>query len=254
MKENKKKGKQDERIVKESNRLAGKMFYLMSVLLLISLVVKCTLELPFYVYALEIIILAAGVVCFLLQEIRMGILFVKKKDEVLSELHSKATTTALMTEFWILVMGEGILVILCTYISELEPYFWWFASYLLILFPVSLIVLIFSIKKGWFVRVESREEKSDKKSEKKHVIARLSASALMYGILMEVFFGFGHVYYNGAFHAEGLLWIFGMAAAWGVMFYFGSRVMIKISEKKADQRLKEAEIETDEQGGDCYEE
>ncbi len=62
----KKKGfrKPDERIEKETNRSVGKLFYLVCGLLVISLAVKCFFDLPNYVYALEIIALTAGVVCF----------------------------------------------------------------------------------------------------------------------------------------------------------------------------------------------
>ena len=54
--------KTDERIEKEANRFSGKLFYVMCALLIVSLVVKCCFDLPFFVYALEIIGLAAGVV------------------------------------------------------------------------------------------------------------------------------------------------------------------------------------------------
>jgi hypothetical protein len=71
---------------------------------------------------------------------------------------------------------------------------------------------------------------------------------------MEAFDGFKHVYHDGAFHAEGFGRIFGMAALWGVLFYFAMLGLIKISEKQADKRLKEDGVETDEQGGTVYEE
>ncbi|MBP3618000.1 MAG: hypothetical protein J6J38_08180 [Lachnospiraceae bacterium] len=245
-----KKRKPDERIEKESNRLMGKFFYLVCVLLVVSLAVKCWFDLPYYVYALEIVSLMAGVVCFLFQELRNGILFVKKKDDALSELHNAALTKAMMTQFWIMVVGECIPVYLCAYVEELQQYFWWFASYMLVIAPVTVIITVVSIKKGLIVWGGKKQEKTGKK---KFAITTVFA-ALLYGVLMEAFFGFRHVYHDGAFHAEGLLWIVGSGAFWGILFYFAMLGVIKISEKQANKRVQEADGEGGEAEGVVHEE
>lgn len=245
-----KKRKPDERIEKETNRYAGKLFYPVCGLLLVSLVVKCWFDLPHYVYALEIIGLTAGIVCFLFQELRNGILFVKKKDDALAELHNKALTKAMMVQFWIMTIGECIPMYLMAYIEPMQQYFWWYCSYMLVLLPVSLIITVLSLKKGWLVWGGKKQEKVGKKN----FAVRVMVGALLYGVLMEAFDGFKHVYHDGAFHAEGFGRIFGMAALWGVLFYFAMLGIIKISEKQADKHLKEAGVETDEQGGTAYEE
>lgn len=245
-----KKRKPDERIEKESNRLVGKLFYPVCGLLLVSLVVKCCFDLPNYVYALEIIGLTAGVVCFLFQELRTGILFVKKKDDALAELHNKALTKAMMVQFWIMTIGECIPIILCAYIESMQQYFWWYCSYLLVLFPMSLIITVLSLKKGWMVWGSKKQEKTGKK---RFAICTVFG-ALFYGVFMEVFSGFKHVYHDGSFHAEGFLRIFVMAALWGGLFYFAMLALIKISEKQADKRLKDAGVGTEEQGGAAHEE
>ena len=239
MSEKKQKRKPDERIVKESNHLAGKMFYVMCALLAVSLVVKCWFDLPWYVYALEIVSLTAGVVCFLFKEINYGILFVKEKDAALTELHDASLTKAMMVQFWLMTIGECIPILLCAYIEELLPYFWWFASYMLILLPVSLVITVYSLKKGWLVWGSKKQEKTGKKN----FAVRVAIGALAYGVLMEMFDGFKHVYHDGAFHAEGLLRVVGMAACWGILFYFAMLAVIKVSEKRANKRLQEAEVE-----------
>ena len=211
----------------------------MCVLLAVSLVVKCLFNLPWYVYALEIVSLTAGVVCFLFKEINYGILFVKEKDAALTELHDAALTKAMMVQFWLMTIGECIPILLCAYIEPLLPYFWWFASYMLILLPVCFIITIYSLKKGWLVWGSKKQEKTGKK----HFAVRVAIGGLVYGLLMEMFNGFEHVYHDGAFHPEGLWWIVGMGAAWGILFYFAMLGVIKVSEKRANKRLQEAELE-----------
>jgi len=246
----KRKRKPDERIEKETNRYVGKLFYPVCLLLLVSLVVKCYFDLPHYVYALEIISLMAGGVCFLFQELRNGILFVKKKDDALAELHNKALTKAMMVQFWIMTIGECIPVLLSAYIESMQQYFWWYCSYLFVLFPLSLIITVLALKKGWMVWGGKKQEKVGKKKFAIWVVF----GSLSYGVLMEAFDGFKHVYHDGAFHAEGFGRIFLVAALWGVLFYFAMLGIIKVSEKQADKRLKEAGAETDEQGGTAHEE
>jgi len=242
--------KPDERIEKEVNRFSGKLFYVMCVLLIVSLVVKCCFDLPFYVYALEIVGLAAGVVCFLVQELRSGILFEAKKDEVLSELHSKALTKAMMVQFYVLVIAGCIPVLVSDFYEPFQQYEWWFFGYMLAILPVSLIITIVMIKKGWYVWGGKNREMSGKKN----LAVRTVFASLLFGILTEIGNGFNHVYREGVFHAEGILWVVAIGALWGIIFYFVMLAMIKVSEKRADKQLQEAGVETDEQGGTAYEE
>lgn len=245
-----KKRKTDERIEKETNQSVGKLFYLVCGLLVVSLIVKCCFRLPVYVYALEIVSLVAGVGYFLWREKKFGILFIMNRDEILWELHNETLTKAMMVQFWIMTIGECIPMYLMAYIKPVQQYFWWYCSYMLVLLPVALIITVLSLKKGWLVWGGKEQEKTGKKN----FAIRVMFGALLYGVLMEAFDGFKHVYYDGAFHAEGFGRIFGMAALWGVLFYFAMLGVIKISEKQADKRLKEAGVETDEQGGMANEE
>ena len=54
------------------------------------------------------------------------------------------------------------------------------------------------------------------------------------------------LYRDGVFHAEGILWILGLAAMWGVPFYFCFAHMMDVAEKKADKNLIEKESESEE--------
>lgn len=229
----------DERIEKETNGTAGKLFYVMSVLLIVSLIVKLCYQLPVYVYALEIVGLVAGVLFFLIREMQYGILFVKEKDEALKEIHNATLTKSMMVQFWILIVGECIPLMLCAYVEALQSYFWWFTSYILVLLPVCLVILVSSLKKGWMTWGSKKQEQTGKKN----FAGRVVIGALVYGVLMEAFSGFEHLYHDGLFHMEGILWIVGLGAFWGILFYFAMLALIKISEKQANKRLQDAEGE-----------
>lgn len=250
MAKSKEKRKLDERIEKESNQLIGKMFYAVCGLLLVSIAVKCYFDLPFYVYALEIISLFAGIACFVVREMKDGILFIVNRDAILKELHKEAQTKALLVQFWVMTMGQVIPMLLEHYVESIQQYFWWFASYMMILFPLSLIITVAMLKKGWLVWGSKKQEESGRKK----LAVRAVFAGLFYGVMMEVADGFENLYHDGAFHMEGVLWIVGLGAFFGVSVYFAMLGFIKISEKNANKRLKEAGAEVEEQGGEACEE
>jgi len=249
MAKGKEKRKPDERIEKESNQLVGKLFYAVCGLLIASIAVKCYFKLPFYVYALEIVSLAAGIACFLIREMRDGILFIVNRDAILKELHRKAQTKALAVQFWLMVVG-CVPVILCAYIEPLEQYFWWFVVYFLIMIPAALIITVATLKKGWLVWGSKKQEAVGKK----RLVLSAVLAGVIYVVLMEAFDGFKNLYHDGAFHVEGVLWIVGVGTLFGVLYYFVMLAFFKISEKNANKRLKEVGAETEEQGGVSNEE
>ena len=102
MEENMFKRKQkvvDERIEKESNKLNAKMYALMLVLTNACLIFKITKGLPFYLYALEIIVELTMILYFLVKESQSGILFMNKKDEATQTLHEGVLAKAFNIAF-----------------------------------------------------------------------------------------------------------------------------------------------------------
>lgn len=219
-----KKRKPDERLEKESNVLTAKMFYVITFLLLISLIVKLICRLPYKVFILETICLLTSGIYFFAQEIGKGILGVRQKDEALSEIHRGILSKAFMIDFWLLLAGEQI------YIYVVGDYFVWVLSYMAAWVIPALVITIASIRKGWLIRVGKAQGEKGKSS---FLISVILASA-MFGILM----GFSDFYHDGAFHAKGLLSIIGMGTGWGIFFYISMNFLIKIAEKHADQRMK----------------
>lgn len=215
----------DERIEKESNKFAAKMYYLITALTVISLIVKFACQLPLYVYGLEIIALVTSVVFFIVSEARNGILFEKNKDEELLNIHYGILAKAEMIIFYIVVTGELF------YLFLAKEHVEWIFSYLAICMIPAFIQSIVSIKNGWFIWGSKQKEVKGKKDFKKRVVI----GSLFYGVLV----GFPFLYKDGVIHPEGILWILGLAIGWGIPFYFIMLGIMKISEKKADKKLEE---------------
>lgn len=229
---NRKKQPVDERIEKESNRLAAKMYYLMTVLTIALLILKLWYKVPVYVYALELISLVASGIYCIVSELKYGILFLKDKDEELLSIHHKVLTKAMMISFLIITIGE-LLFIFVAY-----EYLEWVELYFVVWGIPALISSFFAIKNGWLIWGTKKKEQDGKKELKK----RTAIGALFFGIIM----GFPMLFQEGAFHPEGLLWILGMAAGWGIPFYLIFAGIMKVSEKMADKKSVKKEIEDEE--------
>ena len=115
-----KKKNVDERIQKRSNELVAKVFPILGILALVSLIVKIVCGLPFTVYLLEICTLVIGAVVWLVEELRYGTLLVKEKDDMLRELSNKARTDAFMAMFWTVIISELLFVLVID-----KTYFLW---------------------------------------------------------------------------------------------------------------------------------
>jgi len=228
----KSKGFKDERIVKESNKLSAKMFYVITVATILLLVVKIACKLPAYVYLVEMFALAASLLYVLAAELKKGILFVKNKDEELQSIHEAVLTTGMMTSFWIVIIGEFLFLFFA------GEYFLWTLSYFAIWLIPALIITIASIKNGWIIWGGKKRETEGKKNLK----VRVAIGSLVYGIIV----GGSFVYKDGEFHPEGILWVLGLAAFWGILFYGGMSLIMKASENKADKKLEEKEKEDEE--------
>lgn len=223
----KKKQVVDERIQKESNRLNAKMFYLLTALMFGLLIVKLCAKAPFPVYLLELVTLLAGGIYFVVIEVKKGIFLVREKDEVIRTLHEQNLSNTLYLEFSILVFGELL------FLFVMKEYFYWLPAYFLVWLPPALIITVASIKNGWLIWGSQKREKEGKKDFKKRVVI----GSIFYGVIA----GWPFLYEDGVFKPEGILRILGMAAMWGFLFYFIFTGMMKIAEKKADQKLAKEE-------------
>lgn len=221
----------DERIEKESNKLSAKMYGLMLVLTNACLIYKIVKGLPFYLYALEIIVELTMILYFLVKESQSGILFMNKRDEATQTLHESVLAKAFNLAFNIVVEGEFLLMFgLLIWARE---YFFWVCSYFVIWVPAALIITALSIKRGWFVWGTKKKEQEGKKSFGKATFK----GSLFFGCFMGVFF----MITRGGFEVKYLVMMPIMAAMWGIPYYLIMTFMMKQAEKQADKKVEAVE-------------
>lgn len=234
----------DERIEKESNKLAAPMFYLFSVELLACLIVKLVLGEPWYNFVLEIACLVPAWGYVLLKRAQNGILVIKEKDEALLTIRNEILSKAFMISFFVIILGELFYMFAVTdYFSRYsiihsDEEIWtremtWMLVYLAVWFVPAIIFTIFTLKKGWLIWGSKKREVTGKKEFGKRVVI----GSLFFGLIM----GVPELIENGIFYAKGWLMILGLAAGWGILYYFGMMAFIKLSEKNADKAVKEQE-------------
>ena len=239
----------DERIEKETNKLMTPMFYLLSAGLLACLILKLVLGEPWYNFVLEIACLVPAWGYALVKRAQSGILVMKEKDEVLLSVRDAIHTKAFMISFWVIILGEmlymfGVTDYFSRYgIMEPDAEGWtremtWMVVYIAVWLLPALIVTVNTLKKGCMIWGSKKQETVGKKAFAKRVIV----GALFFGLIM----GVPELIANGFFYVKGWLMIFGMAAMWGILFYFGMLGLIKLSEKKADKLVQEKEESNEE--------
>ena len=110
--------------------------------------------------------------------------------------------------------------------------------YLAVWFVPAIVITVFTLKKGWMIWGSKKREAVGKKAFGKRVVI----ASLFYGLIM----GLPELIKHGIFYAKGWLMILGMAAMWGILFYFAMLGLIKFSEKKADKLVQEKEESNEE--------
>lgn len=220
----------DERIIRETNRLASKLFWLLTSLLLLLAISK----LLFWEFTPSMLFLEAACLLFSLLYIIIlkaikGTLFVKTKDDSLLDINRAIYSGAFMIDFFILIVGELFLMFL--YDEQVLLY----ALYIPVWFIPALILTICAIRQGLLLWGGTERKQKGTRSLGKST----AVGALFFGAIM----GFPEMFHDGQFHPSGLLWVFGMALSWGLLFYFPMRFLINQGEKKADKQVEKEERE-----------
>ena len=234
----------DERIEKETNKLMTPMFYLFSAGLLACLILKLVLREPWYNFALELLCLVPAWGYALVKRAQSGVLVMKEKDDALLSIRDAIHSKAFMISFWVIIIGEMLYMFAMTdYFSrygiiESDAEGWtreliWLFVYLVIWLIPAIIVTVNTLKKGWLIWGSQKREVTGKKEFGKRVVI----GSLFFGLIM----GIPELIENGIFYVKGWLTILGLAAGWGILYYFGMMAFIKISEKNADKAVKEQE-------------
>ncbi len=229
--------KLDERLLKETYKLATKMFYVQSMLMVILFVVKLINNLPFQMVALEILTLLVGIGYALVQEMRKGILFIGKKDDALQSIHEDVLARAYNKEMWCVAVGELIIMYV------FPQYFIWTALYLASVFIPALVYTIVSIKRGWIQWGTKRREISSKQELKKRCVW----GGIAFGILslptnIPMFLK------DGEIELLEIIWIPLEMILFGGLFYLIFTFMVDKGAKKADEAcpIEEGEMTIEE--------
>lgn len=216
----------DERIEKESNGLASKMFYVQTVLMALLLVGKLLVKLSWKAFVLEIICLIVGMGYVLIAEISKGIFGVKDKDEALTSIHQGILSKAYSLEMGLLVFGELI------FMYVLPEYFVWLLGYLLVWVVPALILTVVSVKKGWIQWGSKKRQAEGKHNLKK----RVAIGAFAFGILM-IPSQLPMWLADGTVTFKEILIIPLEMVMFGVLFYVLFTRMVDRGEKKANSNI-----------------
>lgn len=215
----------DERITRESNKLTATAFWMMLVLQAAVLAAKLTMGAPLQVCILDIAVLAAGFIGLIVLRTVKGLW--GAKDDALREIEQAGLTKVFMVMFWMVILGEFLLVFLDS------ANMWWYVPFFIVWGIPALYVTIQSIRKGLMLWGSKKAESNGKS----RLALKTAVGALFFGIVM----GGPSCFADGAFVPAGLLKVLGMGASWGLLFYLMMLGMLKLGEKKADKAVTAAE-------------
>jgi len=216
----------DERITRETNKITSKMFWVISALLAVLLIGKLTVGVEWHQMLLEILCFVVSGGYVLVEKLRKGAMKIGTKDSVMREIKEAIYGKAFMITFYIMIFGELVLMLLGEDVKIL-------AWYLAVWFIPALVVSVYSIRHGLLLWGGQKRQAAGNKDLAKRVVV----GALVYGLIM----GAPMLFRDGQFQPSGILWILGMAAGWGIPFYFIFRLLINKGEKRANQQVSEVE-------------
>lgn len=217
----------DERIINQTNKILSPMYFLTLVLLILGACIKWQFTKEVAMYILEILVIPITLGYMLIGLGVKGILLEKARDEHILRMKQSVIAKCYGISFWILIIGEFILMLI--FPENIDV----LAIYVGTWFIPATIITIYVTKKGLFIWGGKERAKTGIKEFKK----RTCIAALFFGIIM----GAPHLIRDSRFNPWGILWIIAMAISWGILYYFMMKLMISISEKKADQEVRKAE-------------
>lgn len=226
----------DERIRKASNALLAKFYWVLLALQAVVLAVKLFLEAEVMQWALDGIILLAGLGVMAVMRTVKGLW--GRKDEVLQEIDNGVLSTSFGTMLWVTLIGSEILIF-----GDGENALWYGATILPLLICCG-IYTVLVIKRG-LILWGGQQNKVDAKKKLRRSTA---LGALAYGAIMAA----PDCFRYGEFRVEGLIKLVLMAAAWGLLFYGLMVLVINRGEKAANKAVEAVEAEAE--GGEPHEE
>lgn len=217
-------GYRDERIVKRTNGISAKLYPVIMALTIIMAVAKYFLVTQNVEdYILEMVAIVGSLGYLLIRSIITQIPVIGYSDECIQELQNSYRAHSFNICFFLYVFGEFILFFI---FDKLEVA----TLYIPIWSIPAFIYTVYSIKNGLFIWGSKKKQVNNIKSFKRNTII----GSLFYGTVV----GGNHLFDNGKFNPMGIVTIIMLALMWGIPFYFIMKVLIKESEKCANDELK----------------
>lgn len=214
----------DERIQKESNALLARLYWLALALQVVVLAVKLRLGAELIQWAMDGIIILAGVGVMAVMRSIKGLW--GKKDEALREIDNSVMSTSFGTMLWVALLGSLLLMF-----GNGEENALWYGPTILPVLTASGIYTVLAIKRGLLLWGGERNKGSAKPQLRKAT----TLGALFFGIVM----GAPDCFSGDVFQVNGLVKIILMAVTWGLMFYGMMVLAINRGEKSANQAVEE---------------
>lgn len=224
----------DERITRQTNALVARLLPLMLALQTIVLVVKLVLG-GGMTCLLDAIALAVGAGLAAILLTVKGVW--RAGDEALQEIRDTCLSGAFAAMFAVLISGEFV----CVMIDD--AHMAWYVPTVLVWFVPAAILTMQIIRRGLYHWGGRKAEQNGKK----RLALSTAIAALFFGIVV----GGEKCIVDGAFEPKGMLTVLGMAASWGVLFYLGMSLMLKVGGKQADKAVAEAESCDDDETKDA---
>ena len=221
----------DERIQKASNALLAKFYWITLGLQAIVLAVKLCLQAELIQWALDGIIILAGLGVMAVMRSIKGLW--GKKDVALKEMDNSVLSTSFGTMLWVALLGSLLLMF-----GNGEENALWYGSTMLPVLMASGIYTVLAIKRGLLLWGGERNKGSAKPRLRKST----ALGALVYGAIMAA----PDCFRYGEFQVEGLIKLVLMAAVWGLLFYGLMVLVINRGEKAADKAVEEVEADAEE--------
>jgi len=224
----------DERVQKDYARITAPMYYLISALLAVSLVVKLILRQTPGMYIVEVLALILPFIYFVMASQVKGILFIKYKDEAVVDFRRTIRARCFSFSFFICVFGATIIFFIyneqLTWLNTL-PYF-------LIWMVPSIIITVRATKKGLILAWNSKQTQS---IFFKNYKFRIFFASLFMGIFMVVIIPLND-HRPVTFNFPDTIFQFLFSAGfWGFFVFFLMKKLYMKNEKNADNEAAIAE-------------
>lgn len=224
----------DERIARGQARFAAHGFWILLALQAVVLAAKAALGAPLIACVPDAAVLLIGIGGMVLLRSLKGLW--SRGDEVLRQMDEELLSKLFMVLFWLVVMGEFVLFFA-------DGANWrWYVPYLAVWGIPALYVVVRSLRSGLVVWGSKKAERNGKLQ----LMKRTAIGALFFGLVM----GGPDCFREGAFQLSGLWKVLGMAACWGVVFYLGMVLFLKVGEKSADRLVANADHTAGEDASD----